>query len=159
MDQTAPPPRRPSRRVVARGAAWSVPVVAVGAATPAVAASPTVSVTTTATCSFRDGTFVITVSGLGVGQQVAISLAGSSGGTSAATTNVTGSGSSWILTGDGSSPTVGRINVSGPSLTGQGSSTVTATVSGLGGVQVAGDLTATITFSRSGSTYSCSGSV
>ncbi|WP_299443143.1 hypothetical protein [uncultured Phycicoccus sp.] len=34
-------PMRPSRRAVARGAAWSVPVIAVGAAAPAMAASPT----------------------------------------------------------------------------------------------------------------------
>lgn len=34
-------PMRPSRRAVARGAAWSVPVIAVGAAAPAMASSPT----------------------------------------------------------------------------------------------------------------------
>ncbi len=33
-------PMRPSRRAVARGAAWSVPVIAVGAAAPAMASSP-----------------------------------------------------------------------------------------------------------------------
>ncbi len=32
--------RRPSRRTVASGAAWAVPVIAVGAAAPAMAASP-----------------------------------------------------------------------------------------------------------------------
>lgn len=34
-------PARPTRRTVARGAAWSMPVIAVGAAAPVMAASPT----------------------------------------------------------------------------------------------------------------------
>lgn len=33
-------PTRPTRRSIAKGAAWAVPVIAVGAATPAMAASP-----------------------------------------------------------------------------------------------------------------------
>ncbi len=150
-------PSRPSRRTIARGAAWSVPVIAVGAASPAFAASHTVSVQTSATCATRDGTFAITVSGLAAGEQVNISLVGNNSGTSPGTSNVTGSGLNYALTGDGSTSTLGRIFVSGPSFNGQGSSTVTATVTGSGGVSVTGDLTATITFSRSGQ-YTCTGS-
>lgn len=37
---TLPSSARPTRRSVARGAAWAVPVIAVGAAAPALAASP-----------------------------------------------------------------------------------------------------------------------
>ena len=45
MDDATKGAARPSRRVLARGAAWSVPVVAVGAAAPAMAAGGTATVT------------------------------------------------------------------------------------------------------------------
>ncbi len=46
--------RRPSRRTVASGAAWAVPVIAVGAAAPAMAASPPTCVPT---FTVADGSF------------------------------------------------------------------------------------------------------
>lgn len=66
-----PTPPMVGRRAVARGAAWSVPVVALAVAAPAVAASTNCTMGTLSWDSFRDGatglgTFATTVPGLTV---------------------------------------------------------------------------------------------
>lgn len=65
------PPRMVGRRAVARGAAWSVPVVALAVAAPAVAASTSCTMGTLSWDTFRDGatglgTFATTIPGLTV---------------------------------------------------------------------------------------------
>jgi hypothetical protein len=75
-------PSNISRRTVAKGAAWTVPVVAVGAAAPAMAASgiscPTsarlVSATATGGGSNKTWTVVISFEGLVAGQEYSASI-------------------------------------------------------------------------------------
>ena len=68
-DNTGMEPRRPlvSRRTIAKGAAWAVPVIAVGAPVPAMAASGCISGTVTATPGVGSGADMITVVNTGPG--------------------------------------------------------------------------------------------
>ncbi|HEX3930466.1 MAG TPA: hypothetical protein VHW64_07160 [Nocardioides sp.] len=93
------PPRMIGRRAVARGAAWSVPVVALAVAAPAVAASTNCTMGTLSWDTFRNGvtglgTFATTIPGL----TVTIAVSGDTAAAdNARVTNVATGGLSQVL--------------------------------------------------------------
>ncbi len=154
---------RPTRRTVAKGAAWSVPVVAVGAAAPAMAASGGTG-GITASCVTPGGTgvtYTLSVTGsLSPEIQVVFthSGTGSMSISAPATWTIAGSTATTLtylvpVVGGAASGTA-TVNYTG--LTGNSSATVVAEISATSGQEITGDLTATSTVTRSGSVYTCS---
>lgn len=167
MNESTAQPGRPSRRVVARGAAWSVPVVAVGAAAPAMAASGGTG-GITASC----------VSAGGTGATYSVSVTGSLSPQLQVVFTHTGSGSfsistpaGWVLAdatastrtylipvAGGTVNSTGTVNFTG--IAGNSSATVTAVLSATSGQEITGDTSAAVTITRQGggssSNYSCS---
>lgn len=149
--------RRITRRTIARGAAGSVPVVAVGAAAPAHAASHTVEVTTVSQCiSSRYAYFTITATGLPSGSAIMIQIDPADTTALSLDGTITDGGTEglFVLTSTGGASTTGQIRVDESFTTGQGTQVVTAEVMGSTSVDVTGDLTASVTFTRSG-THGC----
>lgn len=150
---------RPSRRTLARGAAWTVPVAVVGAAAPAVAASRAGNGTITGEClAGAQARFTLAVSGsAATSVQVVFTQSGS--GTHTVTTPA-----GWTLVS--STGTVSTFNapVSGGSaggqvtvtysLSGQSTGTVTATISAAPPFAT-GDFAASVRKVRDGSNYAC----
>jgi|EndMetStandDraft_5_1072996.scaffolds.fasta_scaffold483163_2 hypothetical protein len=137
-----------SRRTLTKAAAWSIPVIALAAPAPAFAASTDVPVTVTAQClPGPNGGFAIATAPIPVGEQVTITLTHSGAGTFTATPNFPHTGSNpFIVTGTGAAFS-GQISVNF-TLSQNGTGTVTAVVTGSGGVS--GDSSSFVTQRRDG---------
>ncbi len=159
---------RPTRRTLARGAAWAVPVVAVGAAAPAMAASGGTGGISArcASATSTSGTFSVSVTGSLVTQlQVAFRRASGSG-----TFSITPE-STWVLVPGtpgaytylipvvGGTAT-GTATMSSSGISNNGTQTVTGELSAPGGQVITGTTSASITITRQGggssSNYTCS---
>jgi hypothetical protein len=152
---------RPTRRTIARGAAWSVPVVAVAAAAPAFAASGGTASVTGQCTGGRTGSIQVVVNGTSA-QYVRVQLSHTGSGTYTVTSAPSGA----QTCGDGCyllPVTNGSVN--GTFLitltVGQsGTGTVTADISSSpGGQVITGDTSGYVSIRRTGSSsnYSCAG--
>ena len=161
MDDTTKGAARPSRRVLARGAAWSVPVVAVGAAAPAMAASGGTGGITGACAGGPTATFTFSVSGsLSSSIQVVFTRLGGTGFT--VTPPPT-----WVLVSTSNNIVVYEVPVVGGAASGSatvtyqmgrnGTELVTAEISTPTGQVITGDTSASVNISRDGnsSNYNC----
>lgn len=150
--------RQPSRRVLTRGLAWSVPVVAVGAPVPAMAASGGVGGISARCGSGVTGSFVLDVTGSS-SPYVAVALSHSGSGSFSVSVP-----SGWLPSSANTylAPVVdgtaqGTVLVA--FTVGQnGTGTVTASITTSPGQEVTGPRVASITKRRSGNSnnYTCS---
>ncbi|WP_430646897.1 hypothetical protein [Agromyces sp. GXS1127] len=149
----------PSRRAVARAAAWSVPVILMAAPAPAYAASgggapggvTLASVVGSCSGTGPNGTITVTLPNLPVGSQVLIALTNSGQGGFSATPDFTPtsqSGTTYVITGAGADFT-GSFAIAF-TLNPNQQGTVTATVTAISGVTVLGDTTGFVTKRRDG---------
>jgi hypothetical protein len=155
--------RQPTRRVLTRGIAWSVPVVVVGAPVPAMAASGGTASFTASCGATPSRPFTLSVTG-----SVATSL-------NVFFTHLGGGGfsvrapSTWTLVSQTGNIIAYTVPVVGGTVSGtpivdfalpqNGLATVSATVESAGGAQINGDTTASVTLRREGNSnnYVCSG--
>ncbi|WP_401000323.1 hypothetical protein [Agromyces sp. GXQ0307] len=146
-----------SRRSLATATAWSVPAILVATPAPAYAASSDVrelsraSVVGSCSGSGPTGTITVTLDDLPAGSLVQIALTHSGQGGFTATPNFTPtsqSGTTYTVTGTGTTFT-GQIALSF-SLGSNQQGTVTATVTAISGVTLAGDTTGFVTKRRDG---------
>jgi hypothetical protein len=156
------PARRPSRRTVARGAAWSVPVLAVGAAAPAFAASGGTGTITGACLGGNRASYTLNVTGSAA---AFIRVTFSRLGGTSMSISVPGS---WVLVGASSNLSIYDVPVIAGSAGGaatvtfqmgqNGNELVTATISTTTGQVITGDTTASVNITRNGSStnYNCS---
>ncbi|WP_353828776.1 hypothetical protein [Agromyces sp. SYSU T0242] len=149
----------PTRRTVAKAAAWSVPAILVAAPAPAYAASgpgapggvSVASVLGSCNGSGVTGRITVTLPNLPVGSVVQITLAHSGqGGFSAAPdfTPTSQSGNTYLVTGAGAT-FVGTFTITFSLGTNQ-QGTVTANVAAVSGVTIEGDTTGFVTKRRDG---------
>ena len=155
-------PRHPTRRAVARGLAWSVPVIAVGAPVPALAASAADGGVSALCGSRAQGTFTVDVTG---SSSPYVQVVFSHSGSGSSTVSAPGS---WILSSSSGSTTTYLVPVvSGTaggtatvtfSLGQNGTGTVTASISATSGQAITGPTSASITKRRDGNSnnYACS---
>ena len=162
MDDTTKGAARPSRRVLARGAAWSVPVVAVGAAAPAMAASGGTGSITGACAGGNTANFTLSIAGsLSTSIQVVFTRLGGTG------FDITAPGT-WVRASTSNNIIVYDVPVVSGSASGtanvtylmgrSGTELVTAEISTTTGQVITGDTTASVNISRDGnsSNYNCS---
>lgn len=158
MNETSEPrsTARPSRRTIARGAAWSVPVVAVTAAAPAFAASGgTATVQGSCSGTSRTASITVDVTGTSAGS-VIVTFTGTGTFAVSAPAGTTSCGTNCyvvpVVNGTASA-TFGVTFTIGQS----GQETVTATVSSSGGQVISGDTTGSVTKRRDGNSgnYPC----
>ena len=161
MDDTTKGAARPSRRVLARGAAWSVPVVAVGAAAPAMAASGGTGSITGACAGGDRASYTLNITGSSAAfiRVTFTRLGGTSMSISAPNT--------WVLVGASANITIYDVPVSAGSAGGtatvtfimgqNGNELVTATISTTTGQVITGDTTASVNITRNGNSnnYNC----
>jgi len=163
MDETASGVARPSRRTIARGAAWSVPVVAVGAAAPAMAASGGSGSITGACAGGNTAAYTLSIAGsLAPFIRVTFTrLGGTSMNISAPSTWVPAGASSNIaiydvpVTATGTATGTATVTF----VMGQnGNEQVTAEISATSGQVITGDTLARVNITRNGnsSNYNCS---
>lgn len=150
--------RQPSRRVLTRGLAWSVPVVVVGAPVPATAASGGSGGIRAECGSGRTGSFVLDVTGSS-SPYVAVTFSHSGSGSFSVSVP-----SGWLLSSgdtylapvvDGMAQGTAQVTFT---LGQNGTGTVTASITTSPGQEVTGPRVAGITKRRSGnsSNYTCS---
>lgn len=157
--ETTADTRGPSRRAVAKAAAWSVPVILVAAPAPAYAASgggapggvTIASVVGSCAGTGATGTISVTLPNLPVGSIIQIELTHSGQGGFTATPNFTPTsqtGTTYTVTGAGATFT-GQFSIHF-TLGNNQQGTVTATVTAISGVTVQGDNTGFVTKRRDG---------